>query len=132
MTKSELITHLAARFPRLLAGDCRVAVDTVIDALTATLSNGDRIEIRGFGAFCIHYRQPRTARNPKTGATVAVPEKSVPHFRAGKLCREMVATAAIGRAPSREYRLNDLLAQIPPGTRFEEFDVGPAVGREVL
>lgn len=132
MTKSELITRLAVRFPSLTVGDCRDAADTIFEALAATLANGDRIEIRGFGTFTICYRSPRNARNPKTGATVAVPGKAVPHFRAGKLLREMVTSSTNRRALSPQYQLDDLLAQIPPGTRFEEFDVGRAVGREVL
>lgn len=132
MTKSEFISRLAARVPRSMAGDCRVVVDTIFEALATTLASGDRIEIWGFGAFGIRYRPPRTARNPKTGTTVAVPAKAVPYFKAGKLLRETVATVANRGEPSPRYRLDDLLAQIPPGTRFEEFDVGPAVGREVL
>jgi integration host factor subunit beta len=133
MTKSELITRLVARFPGLLAKDCSLVVDTILDALAATLANGDRIEIRGFGTFSVHHRSPRAARNPKTGTKVAVPGKAVPHFKAGKLFREMVSTSAKPKTSSRKpYRLDDLLAQVPPGMRFEEFDAGPAVGREVL
>jgi hypothetical protein len=63
---------------------------------------------------------------------VAVPAKAVPHFRAGKLFRQMITTSANRRAHSQQYQLDDLLAQIPPGTRFKEFDFGPAVGRETL
>ncbi len=132
MTKSELIARLAVRFPSLTVGDYRDTADTIFEALAATLANGDRVEIRRFGTFTICYRPPRTARNSKTGATVAMPGKTVPHFRAGKLVKEMVATATNRGAPSRRNRLDDLLTQIPPGTRFEEFDFGPTVGREAL
>lgn len=100
MTKSEFISRLAARVPRLMVGDCRVAVDTIFEALATTLASGDRVEIRGFGAFGIRYHLPRTARNPKTGTTVAVLGKAVPYFKAGKLLRETVATVANRRAPS--------------------------------
>lgn len=109
-----------------------MAVDTIFETLAATLASGDRVEIQGFGTFTICYRPPRTARNPKTGATVAVPGKTVPHFRAGKLFREMVATSSNRRGHSQQHQLDDLLAQIPPGTPFNEFDFGLAVGREVL
>jgi integration host factor subunit beta len=132
MTKTELIARLAARSPGLQVKDSSVAVDTILDALAATLSNGDRIEIRGFGAFSICYRAPRAGRNPKTGAAVAVAGKVVPRFKTGKLLREAIDSASARSGPSPQDRLNDLMAQIPPGTRFEEIDFGPAVGRELL
>lgn len=93
MTKSELIARLAARFPQLVAKDADYAVKMVIDAMSDALSRGDRIEIRGFGSFALNYRPPRVGRNPKSGDKVHVPEKYVPHFKAGKELRERVDIA---------------------------------------
>ncbi|WP_341675414.1 integration host factor subunit beta [Niveibacterium sp. SC-1] len=93
MTKSELIELLAVRFPQLGAKDADYAVKMILDAMTASLSRGDRIEIRGFGSFALNYRPPRTGRNPKSGDKVLVPEKWVPHFKAGKELRERVDAA---------------------------------------
>lgn len=90
MTKSELIDRLAERFPQLVAKDADYAVKMILDALTAALVRSDRIEIRGFGSFALNYRPPRVGRNPKSGAKVQVPEKYVPHFKAGKELRERV------------------------------------------
>ena len=90
MTKSELIARLAERFPQLVAKDAYYAVKMMLDALTAALVRGDRIEIRGFGSFALNYRPPRVGRNPKSGDKVQVPEKYVPHFKAGKELRERV------------------------------------------
>jgi integration host factor subunit beta len=90
MTKSELIAQLAERFPQLVAKDADYAVKMILDAMTEALANGDRIEIRGFGSFALNYRPPRIGRNPKSGEKVSVPEKYVPHFKAGKELRERV------------------------------------------
>ncbi len=90
MTKSELITSLAERFPQLVVKDAELSVKTILDAMTDSLSTGKRIEIRGFGSFSLNYRPPRLGRNPKTGTKVEVPEKHVPHFKAGKELRERV------------------------------------------
>jgi integration host factor subunit beta len=90
MTKSELLARLAERFPQLVAKDADYAVKMMLDALTAALVRGDRIEIRGFGSFALNYRPPRVGRNPKSGDKVQVPEKYVPHFKAGKELRERV------------------------------------------
>jgi integration host factor subunit beta len=90
MTRSELVTQLAARFPQLVVKDADYAVKMILDALTEALAHGQRIEIRGFGSFSLNYRPPRTGRNPKSGERVAVPEKYVPHFKAGKELREKV------------------------------------------
>ena len=90
MTKSELIARLAERFPQLVAKDADYAVKMMLDALTAALVRSDRIEIRGFGSFALNYRPPRVGRNPKSGDKVQVPEKHVPHFKAGKELRERV------------------------------------------
>ena len=90
MTKSELIAQLAERFPQLVAKDADYAVKMILDALSEALVKGDRIEIRGFGSFSLNYRPPRVGRNPKSGDKVSVPEKWVPHFKAGKELRERV------------------------------------------
>lgn len=93
MTKSELIARLAARFPQLVLKDTDFAVKMVLDAMSDALARGDRIEIRGFGSFALNYRPPRVGRNPKSGEKVQVPEKYVPHFKAGKELRERVDVA---------------------------------------
>ena len=90
MTKSELINRLAARYPQLVAKDADFAMKTILDAMSVSLARGDRIEIRGFGSFALNYRPPRLGRNPKSGEKVRVPEKYVPHFKAGKELRERV------------------------------------------
>lgn len=90
MTKSELIERLAERFPQLVAKDADFAVKMILDAMVDSLSQGGRIEIRGFGSFALNYRPPRVGRNPKSGEKVRVPQKYVPHFKAGKELRERV------------------------------------------
>jgi integration host factor subunit beta len=90
MTKSELINRLAERFPQLGAKDAEFVVKVLLDALSAALVRGERIEVRGFGSFSLSYRPPRVGRNPKSGEKVNVPEKYVPHFKAGKELRERV------------------------------------------
>jgi integration host factor subunit beta len=90
MTKSELIARLAERNQRLVARDADEAVKTILDAMSAALAAGNRIEIRGFGSFALNYRPPRIGRNPKSGEKVPVPAKYVPHFKAGKELRERV------------------------------------------
>ena len=90
MTKSELISSLAARYPQLVAKDAELAVKAILDAMVESLAKGQRIEIRGFGSFDLNYRPPRIGRNPKSGERVNVAEKYVPHFKAGKEMRERV------------------------------------------
>jgi integration host factor subunit beta len=90
MTKSELITRLAGRYPQLVANDAEAAVAAILDAMTSSLVSGRRIEIRGFGSFKINHRPPRIGRNPKSGENVPVPEKYVPHFKPGRELRERV------------------------------------------
>lgn len=90
MTKSELIEILVDRHDQLSVKDIELAVKTMLDHMTESLSLGDRIEIRGFGSFSLHYRAPRTGRNPKTGDSVALDAKYVPHFKPGKELREQV------------------------------------------
>ncbi len=90
MTKSELISSLATRYPQLVVKDAELAVKMILDAMAESLSKGQRIEIRGFGSFDLNYRPPRIGRNPKSGEKVNVAEKYVPHFKAGKEMRERV------------------------------------------
>src|SRR5688572_2182159 len=90
MTKSELIDRRAAQFAQLVAKDAELAVKIILDAMAESLAKGERIEIRGFGSFGLNYRPPRTRRNPKSGEKVLVPQKHVPHFKAGKELRERV------------------------------------------
>lgn len=94
MTRSDLIAALASRFPNLVAKDAEIAVKEILDAIGNALAKRDRVEIRGFGSFSLNYRPPRTGRNPKTGQAVPVPEKYVPHFKAGKELRERVEESA--------------------------------------
>lgn len=90
MTRSELTAIIAEQFPQLTVKDVEVSVAEILHAIARTLVRGDRVEIRGFGSFSLNYRQPRIARNPKTGAKVTVPGKYVPHFKSGKALRDMV------------------------------------------
>ena len=93
MTKSELISVLASRFPQLAARDADFAVKTILEAMSSSLAAGQRIEIRGFGSFSLSQRAPRIGRNPKSGERVEVPAKQVPHFKPGKGLREQVDTS---------------------------------------
>lgn len=90
MTRSELIARLAANFPQLTTKDADLAVKAILEAQSNALARGDRIEIRGFGSFALNFRSPRNGRNPKTGESVPVPAKRVPHFTPGKELRESV------------------------------------------
>ena len=90
MTKSELIERIAMRQTQLSSKDVELAVKTIIEHMSQTLATGERIEIRGFGSFSLHYRAPRVGRNPKTGESVGLSGKHVPHFKPGKELRERV------------------------------------------
>ncbi len=90
MTKSELIERIVSRQPQLTPKDVELAVKTLLDQMSQSLSAGERIEIRGFGSFTLHYRAPRQGRNPKTGESVDLKGKFVPHFKPGKDLREQV------------------------------------------
>ena len=87
MTKSELIAYLAEQNPHLYQRDVERIVTTVFDEITSALCRGDRVELRGFGAFSIKQRGSRIGRNPRTGETVQVVAKSVPYFKTGKNLR---------------------------------------------
>lgn len=90
MTKSELIEIISARQNQLSAKDVELAVKTLLEQMSETLATGERIEIRGFGSFSLHYRAPRIGRNPKTGESVGLSGKYVPHFKPGKELRDRV------------------------------------------
>jgi len=90
MTKSELVEIIAGKQAQLSVKDVELAVKTIIDLMSDTLSSGQRIEIRGFGSFSLHYRSPRVGRNPKTGDSVTLDAKYVPHFKPGKELRDVV------------------------------------------
>ena len=92
MTKSELIMRLAERNPHLFHRDVERIVTTIFDEITGALARGDRVELRGFGAFSVKQRDARTGRNPRTGQSVAVVEKIVPFFKTGKQLRERLNT----------------------------------------
>jgi integration host factor subunit beta len=90
MTKSELIDLIGRKQRHLPAKDVELAVKHILEVMSDSLSAGERIEIRGFGSFSLHYRPPRMGRNPKTGEAVALSGKHVPHFKPGKDLRERV------------------------------------------
>ncbi|ATD67979.1 MULTISPECIES: integration host factor subunit beta [Luteimonas] len=91
MTKSELIELLTQRQAHLKGEDVDLAVKAMLEMMGGALADGDRIEVRGFGSFSLHFRPPRTGRNPKTGDAVALPGKHVPHFKPGKELRDRVS-----------------------------------------
>ncbi len=101
MTKSELIETLARQQPHLALRDVELAVKCIIEQMSETLASGERIEIRGFGSFSLHHRPPRMGRNPKTGESVSLTEKYVPHFKPGKELRDRVD------ASREKYRIVD-------------------------
>ena len=88
MTKSELIQRLADANPHLYQRDVERIVTTIFDEITTALANGDRVELRGFGAFSVKERDSRVGRNPRTGEAVNVAAKHIPYFRTGKQLRE--------------------------------------------
>jgi integration host factor subunit beta len=102
MTKSELIESLVRKQSQLGYRDIELAVKTMLEHMGQTLASGERIEIRGFGSFSLHYRPPRVGRNPKSGDPVSLPAKYVPHFKPGKELRERVN---LGAATAPEIKL---------------------------
>ncbi|HSO44301.1 MAG TPA: integration host factor subunit beta [Rhodoferax sp.] len=90
MTRSDLVEELAARFGQITQRDAEFAVKAILEAMNDALARGHRIEIRGFGSFSVNYRPPRMGRNPRSGESVAIPEKQVPHFKPGKALRQAV------------------------------------------
>lgn len=99
MTKSDLIELLARQQPQLAHKDVEQVVKCVLEHLSQAIAAGQRIEIRGFGSFSLHHRPPRTGRNPKTGDTVALDSKFIPHFKPGKELRDRV-NATRDRTPT--------------------------------
>ncbi|MDP5291375.1 integration host factor subunit beta [Oceanimonas sp. CHS3-5] len=93
MTKSDLIERMAEQYAHLSAKEVENAIKEILEQMASTLQSGDRIEIRGFGSFSLHYRAPRLGRNPKTGEKVELNGKYVPHFKPGKELRERVNPA---------------------------------------
>jgi integration host factor subunit beta len=100
MTRSDLVDELASQFNQLTQRDAETAVKAILDAMNDALVRGHRIEIRGFGSFTVNRRAPRLGRNPRSGASVAVPEKRVPHFKPGKALREAVDKALAASVPT--------------------------------
>jgi len=95
MTKAQLIALLAKRHPHLMRADVDMAARNILDQLANALARGERIEIRGFGSFALHFHQPRLCRNPKTGAPVALRGKYSPHFKPGMELRERVKSGQV-------------------------------------
>ena len=102
MTKSELIERLSLEQPHLPPRDVEFSVNAVLDHMRRALVAGDRIEIRGFGSIGLRYRMPRIGRNPKTGDSVSVPGKYVPHFKPGRLLRERVNQESVSESSGDE------------------------------
>ena len=90
INKKELIEKISKNQDQLPHRDIELAVKTIIDCMTRALSSGNRIEIRGFGSFSLRYRKPRIGRNPKSGMTVNINERYVPHFKPGKTLKKRV------------------------------------------
>jgi len=102
MTKSELIERIVTHQGQLSSRDVELAIKTMLEQMAHALAAGDRIEIRGFGSFSINRRPPRVGRNPRSGETVMIPEKRVPHFKPGKALREAVDAATPSVQPAAE------------------------------
>jgi integration host factor subunit beta len=92
MTKSELVQRLAEANPHLYQRDVETIVTAIFDEIAEALGRGDRVELRGFGAFSVKHRDARTGRNPRTGAAVRVAEKYIPFFKTGKQLRDRLNT----------------------------------------
>jgi len=101
VTKSELIEQLAKKQTHLALQDVELAVKCMLEQMSQALSSNERIEVRGFGSFSLHHRNPRMGRNPKTGEAVSLTEKYVPHFKPGKELRERVDES------KQKYKITD-------------------------
>ncbi len=97
LNKSDLIERIAAKQINVTEATVEDAVKTMIDQMIGTLATNNRIEIRGFGSFALHHREPRVGRNPKTGDSVKVAAKAVPHFKPGKALRDAVNDALLSK-----------------------------------
>ena len=104
MIKSELVQRIAGQNPHLYQRDIENIVNAVLGEITAALARGDRVELRGFGAFSVKHRPARTGRNPRTGAAVSVEEKTVPFFKAGKELRHRVNAGPAPRTATAERK----------------------------
>lgn len=126
MTRSELVSMLADRFPQLVRADADLSVSAILDTMACTLAKGGRIEIRGFGSFSLNHRPARLGRNPKTGEQVGVPAKWTPHFKAGKALRAVVdRQTAVTKVQTDHGRFT--LASGPAGHQ-DQIDPGLAAG----
>lgn len=92
MTKSELIEQLILKNPNLNAQIVENCVAEMLEQIKHSVESRERVEVRGFGSFSLHYREPRIGRNPKTGEQVSLTAKCAPHFKAGKLLKESLNT----------------------------------------
>lgn len=101
MTKSELIEKLAKKQVHLALQDVDLAVKCMLEQMSQALASNERIEVRGFGSFSLHHRNPRMGRNPKTGESVSLTEKYVPHFKPGKELRDRVDSS------KQKYKITD-------------------------
>jgi len=113
MTKSELIETIAQKQSQLAHKDIDLAVKAILEQMAQSLSEGERIEIRGFGSFSLHYRPPRHGRNPKTGEAVSLPAKQVPHFKPGKELRDR-ANSSIPQLNLVNNTASSLPVTLPP------------------
>ena len=116
MTKSELIERIAQKQVQLAHRDVELAVKMILEHMAERLASGDRIEIRGFGSFSLHFRPGRVGRNPKTGSPVSLPAKHVPHFKPGKELRERVDGRRAGRAGADDAGESESGSAAPSGS----------------
>jgi integration host factor subunit beta len=115
MIKSELIQKIANANPHLFHRDIEKIVNVLFDEIVATLARGDRVELRGFGAFTVKHRAPRVGRNPRTGTTVSVDEKFVPFFKTGKELRERLNNkpSPVAKAGRKSKAAKPMAAPLP-------------------
>ncbi len=112
MIKSELVQRIANRNPHLYLRDVEKIVNAILDEITGALSRGDRVELRGFGAFSVKHRDARVGRNPRTGAHVPVNEKTVPFFKTGKEMRERLNQATAAEACRSQLHAECSIARV--------------------
>jgi len=124
MTKSDLIEALAENQKHLALRDVELSVKSLLERMSQSLSTGERIEIRGFGSFSLHFRPPRMGRNPKSGDAVALTGKHVPHFKPGKELRERVNSVNDKNGVGNDGRNND------PTERREDLQNRPKTGTD--